>query len=111
MDEHVELSGRGLTVDDVVAVARRGATVSLGDGARRAMERSAELVDGFVASGAPVYGVTTGFGSLADTVIPPERTTELQRALIRSHAAGMGGTVEPEVVRAMVLLRARSLAM
>ena len=58
-----------------------------------------------------MYGVTTGFGSLADTVIPPERTAELQVALVRSHATGMGDTVEPEVVRAMLLLRARSLAM
>ena len=59
----------------------------------------------------PVYGVSTGFGSLATTVIPPERRDELQRALIRSHAAGMGRAVEDEVVRAMMLLRARSLAL
>ena len=59
----------------------------------------------------PVYGVSTGFGSLADTCIPPERREELQRALIRSHAAGMGPPVEREVVRAMMLLRARTLAM
>ncbi len=75
------------------------------------MERSAALIDEFVRSDAPVYGVTTGFGSLADTVIAPERTAELQLALVRSHATGMGDTVEPEVVRAMLLLRARSLAM
>ena len=75
------------------------------------MERSAELVAGFVAGGEPVYGVTTGFGALADTVIAPERTAELQVALVRSHAAGMGDLVEQEVVRAMLLLRARSLAM
>jgi histidine ammonia-lyase len=58
-----------------------------------------------------VYGVSTGFGSLATTVIPPERREELQRALIRSHAAGIGPAVEDEVVRAMMLLRARSLAL
>jgi histidine ammonia-lyase len=58
-----------------------------------------------------VYGVTTGFGSLATTRIPTERTGELQLALLRSHAAGMGPAVEREVVRAMMLLRARSLAM
>ncbi len=75
------------------------------------MERSSALVDEFVRSDTPVYGVTTGFGSLADTVIAPERTAELQLALVRSHATGMGDTVEPEVVRAMLLLRARSLAM
>jgi histidine ammonia-lyase len=75
------------------------------------MARSAALVDEFVRSDTSVYGVTTGFGSLADTVIAPERTAELQLALVRSHATGMGDTVEPEVVRAMLLLRARSLAM
>ena len=57
------------------------------------------------------YGVSTGFGSLATVSIEPERREELQRALIRSHAAGMGPPVEPEVVRAMILLRARTLAM
>jgi histidine ammonia-lyase len=107
----VELAGRGLSTVDVVAVARLGRTARLADVARVEMQRSAALVDGFVARGVPVYGVTTGFGSLADTVIPVERTAELQVALVRSHAAGMGEPVEPEVVRAMVLLRARSLAM
>jgi histidine ammonia-lyase len=107
----VELAGRGLAAADVVAVARRGRSARLGDAARAEMERSAALVDGFVSRSEPVYGVTTGFGSLADVVIPAERTAELQVALVRSHAAGMGDPVEVEVVRAMMLLRARSLAM
>jgi histidine ammonia-lyase len=59
----------------------------------------------------PAYGVSTGFGSLANVTIPVERREELQRALVRSHAAGVGPPVEPEVVRAMMLLRARTLAM
>lgn len=108
---HVVIEGRGLTIDDVVEVARHGASVSLGDEARAEMERSATLVEGFVQSGNPVYGVTTGFGSLANTVIPAERTHELQVALVRSHATGMGERVEAEVSRALLLLRARSLAM
>src|SRR4029079_15505076 len=58
-----------------------------------------------------VYGVSTGFGSLATTVIPPDRREELQRSLIRSHAAGLGPVVDPEVVRAMMFLRARTLSM
>ncbi len=109
--EPVVLAGHGLTLTQVVAVARHGAAVRLADRARDEMRASARLVDGFVASGDPVYGVTTGFGALANTVIPVERTAELQVALIRSHAAGMGDEVEPEVVRALLLLRARSLAM
>jgi histidine ammonia-lyase len=106
----VVLSGTELSEADVVAVARGGALVTLHPGARVEMEASAALVEGFVASGEPVYGVTTGFGSLANTRIPAERTAELQVALVRSHAAGMGDPVEHEVVRAMMLLRARSLA-
>ena len=75
------------------------------------MAESAAVVERLAASEEPVYGVSTGFGSLAATWIPPERREELQRALIRSHAAGMGPPVEREVVRAMMFLRARSLAM
>ena len=111
MKDAIELAGAGLQVDDVVAVARQGAEVWLSAGAREEMERSASLIDAIVDADTPVYGVTTGFGSLANTVIPPERTAEMQLALIRSHAAGMGEPVEPEVVRAMLLLRARSLSM
>ena len=72
----IVVDGRGVTVADVVAVARHGAPVELGAAARAAMQQSAALVEGFVASDSPVYGVTTGFGSLANTVIPPERTAE-----------------------------------
>src|ERR687897_621344 len=107
----IELTGRGLEPDDVVAVAREGAAVALGGSAREAMLRSAEIVERLADSEEPAYGISTGFGSLATTPIPAARREELQRALIRSHAAGMGPPVEPEVVRAMMLLRARTLAM
>jgi histidine ammonia-lyase len=107
----VELGPDGLAADDVVRVARDGTPVQMTAAARAAMARSAALVDAFLAADEPVYGVTTGFGSLASTPIPPERTAELQQALVRSHAAGMGPPVETEVVRAMMLLRARSVAM
>src|SRR5262245_66309377 len=66
-------------------------------------------VEALAASAEPAYGVSTGFGGLATTRIPPEHRARLQRSLIASHAAGMGDPVEPEVVRAMVLLRARTL--
>jgi histidine ammonia-lyase len=75
------------------------------------MEESAAVVARLVGADEPAYGVSTGFGSLADVAIPAERREELQRALVRSHAAGMGPAVETEVVRAMMLLRARTLAM
>ena len=111
LEATIELGARGVSMAEVVAVARQGATVQLGDAARTAMQHSAALVEGFIADQRSVYGVTTGFGSLANTAIPAERTAELQVALVRSHAAGMGDPVEPEVVRAMLFLRARSLAM
>ncbi|MFN8187452.1 MAG: histidine ammonia-lyase [Gaiellales bacterium] len=107
----IALEGTTLTPAEVVAVARDGAPVFLAPAARSKMERSAAVVARLAASTQPVYGVSTGFGSLATTPIPPARREQLQRALVRSHAAGMGEPVEREVVRAMLLLRARTLAM
>jgi histidine ammonia-lyase len=109
--EMLELSGASLTRADVVAVAREGLRAELGEDARATMEPGAAAVARIAASDEPAYGVSTGFGSLANVTIPPERRPELQRALIRSHAAGLGPPVEAEVVRGMMLLRARTLAM
>lgn len=106
----VVLTGAPLRPADVVAVARQGAGVVLGPGARAAMEESRALVEAIAASERPVYGINTGFGALATTYVPPGRRAELQAAVVRSHAAGMGPAVETEVVRAMVVLRARTLA-
>lgn len=107
----MELTGDALTLEDVVSVARSGTHVTLSAAARATMERSAEVVAQLAASDQPAYGVSTGFGSLANVRIPLERREDLQRALVRSHAAGMGPPVEEEVVRAMMLLRARTLSM
>jgi histidine ammonia-lyase len=111
MSDTVHVTGTGVRPEDVVAVARAGARVSLADEARQAMAASAAIVAGLLDAPEPAYGVSTGFGSLANVVIPDDRREELQRALVRSHAAGMGPPVEREVVRAMMLLRARTLAM
>jgi histidine ammonia-lyase len=107
----IELTGDQVEPAHVVAVARHGVPARLSAEARAAMEESAAVVDRLADSDEPVYGVSTGFGSLAGTWIPPERREELQRALIRSHSAGMGPPIEREAVRAMMFLRARSLAM
>jgi histidine ammonia-lyase len=101
----------GASADEVVAVARADATVVLGPAARAEMERSAAVVAARAAAEEPAYGISTGFGSLALVRIPPEARVALQRSLVRSHAAGMGPPIEREVVRAMMFLRARSLAM
>jgi histidine ammonia-lyase len=106
----VEIANRGLGVRDVVAVAREDAEVRLTDAAIDAMAASAAIVGRLADSDEPAYGVSTGFGSLATTPIPVDRRLDLQRSLIRSHAAGVGPPVEREVVRAMMVLRARSLA-
>ena len=106
----VLLDGPGVTVPDVVTVARRGERVRLTDGALERMSAARSIVEQ-LAEGDPVYGITTGFGALATTTIPPGRRADLQRSLIRSHAAGMGPPVEAEVVRAMMFLRARTLAL
>jgi histidine ammonia-lyase len=107
----IELGPQGATAEQVVAVARAGERATLTAAARAAMEETAEVVARLAASDEPAYGISTGFGSLAHTRIPADRRADLQRALVRSHAAGMGPPVEREVVRAMLFLRARSLAM
>jgi histidine ammonia-lyase len=107
----VHITPSGVSAADVVAVARHDAPVDLSDAAVETMARSRAIVDDIEAAGRPVYGVNTGFGALANTFVPAERRAELQHALIRSHAAGIGAPMPREVVRAMLLLRARSLAL
>jgi len=109
--ELVTLDPQGVSASSVVAVAREGARVEISPEAVAAMERARALVEEAANSPEPVYGVSTGFGLLATTRIDAERRADLQHALIRSHAAGMGAPVEREVVRAMMLLRARTLCM
>jgi histidine ammonia-lyase len=101
----------GIAGADVIAVAREGARVELSPEAVSAMLTSRSIVDGIERDGRPVYGVSTGFGALAGTFVAPERRAELQHSLIRSHAAGIGAPMHREVVRAMMVLRVRSLAM
>ncbi len=105
----VVLDGSPLSVADVVAVAREGAPVSVSDAARQRMQPAADLVARIDAASDVVYGVTTGFGALADRAIAAGDRAVLQRALVRSHAAGMGPALPAEVVRGMMLLRARTM--
>jgi histidine ammonia-lyase len=95
---------------DVMAVARHGAGVALSGEATAAMTATRHVIDTLAASDQPAYGISTGFGALATTHIPVGRRADLQRSLVRSHAAGSGQPVEVEVVRAMLLLRLRTLA-
>jgi histidine ammonia-lyase len=106
----VVVSTAPLTPTDVIAVARDDAVVALSDDALIAMASSRAHVEALAASDTPAYGISTGFGALATTHIPLDRRADLQRSLVRSHAAGTGTPVEREVVRAMQLLRLRTLA-
>jgi histidine ammonia-lyase len=103
--------GPQLRPHEVIAVARGGARVSLAAEARQAMELSAIVTARHADASEPVYGVTTGFGLLATVPIPAPRRAQLQKSLVRSHAAGLGDPVEAETVRAMMLLRVRSMSM
>jgi len=105
----VTVGPEALAPDQVVAVARHDAEVVLSDAAREALTGARAAVERLAASDQPVYGISTGFGALATRHIPAELRAQLQRSLIRSHAAGSGPEVEREVVRAMMLLRLRTL--
>ncbi len=107
----VELGAETLQLGDVAAVARMDARVELSAKARSRIERAWQRIQQLSESGNAVYGVSTGFGALSTTRIPQDRWTTLQHSLVHSHAAGMGRPVEREVVRAMMLLRARTLAL
>lgn len=99
-----------VSFEELCAVARAGAPVRLTDDALTAIARARGVVDELAASPTPVYGVSTGFGALATRHIPTQMRAQLQRSLVRSHAAGSGPEVEREVVRALMLLRLSTLA-
>lgn len=107
----VVLTGADLTVADVEAVARHGTRAALDAHARLRMAEARAVIDALVARGEVVYGVTTGFGDLASTRIPAADAARLQENLLASHAAGVGRPFPREVVRAMLLLRANTLAL
>ncbi|MDR6906258.1 histidine ammonia-lyase [Agromyces sp. 3263] len=98
-----------LTIDEVVAVARHGASVVLDPAALDGVAASRAIVEGLAADPEPHYGISTGFGALATTFIAEDRRAQLQASLVRSHAAGSGAEVEREVVRALMLLRLSTL--
>jgi histidine ammonia-lyase len=99
-----------VSFDDLVRVARDGASVELTDDALVAIDRARGVIETLAAAETPTYGVSTGFGALATRHIPTEMRAQLQRSLVRSHAAGSGPEVEREVVRGLMLLRLSTLA-
>lgn len=105
----VLLDGSPLSIDDLVAVARLGAAVEMTGEARARMAPSRAVVEALESTNSVAYGVTTGFGALADRAIAPADRAALSRRVVESHAAGMGQPLDAEVVRGMLLLRARTL--
>ncbi|GAA4896632.1 histidine ammonia-lyase [Stackebrandtia albiflava] len=106
----LQLTGDGFSIEDVADVAHRRARVSLAAGLAERMAPARGVVTEAVRRKDVVYGVTTGFGALADTTIGADDLARLQVGILRSHAAATGDPLPPEVVRALLLLRARTLS-
>ncbi len=105
----VRIGEAAMTREELLRVARGGEEVVIDEDVVARLARQREAIEVMVRSGVPVYGVSTGFGSLATTFVAPDQRRALQRALIRSHAAGVGPEVEVEVVRAMMTSRLTTL--
>ncbi len=105
----IVINASGMTIDDVIAIARHNVQVVLSDVATDAMATSRAHIESLAVSLEPVYGISTGFGALATRHVSPELRAQLQRSLIRSHAAGVGEPVEREVIRALITLRLKTL--
>jgi histidine ammonia-lyase len=104
------VDGNKLTVEDIIAVANREATARLHESVAARMEPSRAVVAAAIKGDQPVYGVNTGFGALADTSVGEKDLMALQSAIVVSHSAGAGEPLPDEAVRALLLLRARTLA-
>ncbi|NLI80430.1 MAG: histidine ammonia-lyase [Deltaproteobacteria bacterium] len=100
----------GMTLEDLVAIAREGASIRLAEECRERVCRSRALVEKWLREGRIIYGMTTGFGALSDVIIPAEETRLLQQNVLMSHAAGLGPLLDEETVRAVMALRVKDLA-
>ncbi|WP_334352849.1 histidine ammonia-lyase [Companilactobacillus sp. HBUAS56257] len=109
MTKNIVLDGNSLTLEDVVAVARKNAPVSIAPEAEEAINASRKIIDDIVKEKRVVYGVNTGFGSLCNVSISQEDTEQLQENLIRTHSSGYGDPLSEETVRAIILIRVNSL--
>ena len=106
----VLLGNDGMTLADLVAIARDGARVGITGEAEKQLEKASALISKWVQNGEKIYGVTTGFGDLASVPISASDTRQLQKNLLMSHAAGVGGPLDIELVRATMALRIKDLA-
>ena len=99
----------GMTMQDVIDIARKDSKIEISTDALAAIAKTRAQVEALAIGDTPVYGISTGFGALAQRHIPLQDRTKLQKSLIRSHAAGMGPVVDREVVRALMALRLKTM--
>jgi histidine ammonia-lyase len=99
----------GMTMQDVIDIARKDSKIEISAEALAAIAKTRAQVEALAIGDTPVYGISTGFGALAQRHIPLQDRTKLQKSLIRSHAAGMGPVVDREVVRALMALRLKTM--
>ncbi len=111
MKKSITLGPIDLTMEDVIAVSRYGAKVKLAAEACAAVRKTGALIDKWLRQGRTIYGVSTGFGALSDVTISREQAAQLQHNILMSHSAGVGPLLEEAQVRAVMLLRARELAL
>ncbi len=105
------ISTKKLTIKKVNEIISKGMKLALGEDARNAIEKCRKFLDSKMGDiGRPVYGITTGFGSLCNISIPEKELSTLQHNLVMSHACGTGDQVRPEIVKMMILLKVQSLS-
>ena len=106
----VSINGENLTIENIIDVSRNGERVSLSEGVEEKVLKARKVIENAINENKVIYGVTTGFGKFSDVVISEKKIKQLQKNLIMSHACGLGKLFEKDVVRAMMLLKANSLA-
>ena len=105
------ISNKRLTIEKVNEIILKGKKLELSKESEAAIVKCRKFLDSKMEDiGRPVYGVTTGFGSLCNITIPAEDLSQLQHNLVMSHACGTGETVRPEIVKLMLLLKVQSLS-
>ena len=106
----ISLGFDGMTLDNLVAIARDGVHVKLTEGSEKRLRQTRQLIDKWVEDERTIYGITTGFGALSDVAISKKDTRKLQDNILMSHAAGVGDPLDEQSVRAIMALRIKDLA-
>ena len=101
----VTVTGKDLTIEDIVAVSRQNAEVKISADSKKRIKDSKKIVEDIIKSGKPTYGISTGFGELSTVTITKDQNGALQRNLILSHSCGVGNPFPEDIVRAIMLLR------